>query len=715
MKKINFEKYKHLINISLIALISILILSWIGYSTLKDASDISIRELTHDDYSILTEEILGEEGIKQDIILEAGMRLYGVNLNLHTYNRVVSGEVFLELLDQDGNNIFTVSDNMHNIKDNTFMKFLFEDYLLNEEDTKYTLHLYTNPETSEDKIALWKSEETKEGFPLYENRDAVEGTVALQFISSHSGSFIYTYYFVFAAAIFILLIISYYLIFIKKIKLEYAFVFLCLYIGVIFAFFTPIQGGADEYVHIASSYRNSSEILGNEPFLENGDLQVRQSDAYDLDSPPKYDVFDFQFIYEGLSLKGSGNEDLTGIKARTADVFAPLYLVQTLGITIARILNMGYVPMIIFTRILNLILYAVIVFFAIKIMPFYKNTLTLIALTPIPLQTAASFSYDILVISLCFLFIALSFKLIYQNEKVNKKEILLLVILSGFIAPSKAVYVVVIGLCLLIPHTKFKDKKQSYMVKSAVCLVAAVVWLSFNSALITVSANQIFTASKEIVQTSEMVSINENTDSDLNITNVKLDVPTLENTEELVKNMSDEGVILENGDSSVYFSFSYILNNIPATIKLVANTIGENTQLYIYEMFGGKLGEVIITPVSISWLYVALVIAILLISTIQKEGFKIEFKGIKKLFTLMIIVMVIGMVVLACITWTPSNYETIFGIQGRYFIPILPLVFFLITPSNIRVKNRIDDVLMFSLVCVNMLILLEGFSIIALG
>ncbi len=684
----NFKKYKHIIAILIITLISSLILSWIGYSVLKDASDTSIRQLTHDEYSILTTEIDGQTSIKQDIILEGGMRLYGVNLNFHTFNKVVSGDVFLELLDSDGSIIFTTSKNMHEIKDNTFLGLIFDDYVLNEEDTKYTLHLYTIPKTQDDKIALWKSEQTKEGFDLIEGENSVDGTVAVQIISNYSGDFIYTYYLLLAGAIFVLLISSYYFIFIKKLKIEFLFLFLAVYIGIIFSFLTPIAGGADEYVHIASSYANSSKILGVEVYDENNDLLVRQSDAYNLNKPVNYNVFDFQKIYEGISLTGSGNKNLIPIKARTADVFGLLYLVQTIGITISRILNFGYVPMIIFTRILNLAVYAILVFFAIKIMPFYKTTFALIALTPIPLQTAASFSYDTLVISSCFLFIATCFKLIYDQDKINNKYIILLLVLAGVIAPSKAVYVLVLALVLLIPKTKFKDKKQNVLVKSSVFLVGAILWLSFNSSLITSSVSNI--ASAVVV---------ENTTISQGATSLSEET---------------QGTILANGDSSIYFSFSYIIQNIPATVKLIANTIGENTQLYIYEIFGGKLGEVIVTPIYISWLYIMAVIFILLLSTIQQEDFKIKFKGFNKLFCLGIVLGVSAMIVLACITWTPSNYETIFGIQGRYFIPILPLVFFSVIGDKIVIKNRIDEVLIFSLVFVNMLILLNSFSIIAL-
>ena len=41
------------------------------------------------------------------------------------------------------------------------------------------------------------------------------------------------------------------------------------------------------------------------------------------------------------------------------------------------------------------------------------------------------------------------------------------------------------------------------------------------------------------------------------------------------------------------------------------------------------------------------------------------------------LVGVCGLLVLACLTWTPVNYTILFGLQGRYFLPVLPLALLL--------------------------------------
>jgi len=69
------------------------------------------------------------------------------------------------------------------------------------------------------------------------------------------------------------------------------------------------------------------------------------------------------------------------------------------------------------------------------------------------------------------------------------------------------------------------------------------------------------------------------------------------------------------------------------------------------------------------------------------------------------------LVVVAGIMWTPVNYVIIYGIQGRYIIPVLPLIVLFFTNGNITTKKKIDGALLFALCAVNVLMLLDGLSI----
>jgi len=164
-------------------------------------------------------------------------------------------------------------------------------------------------------------------------------------------------------------------------------------------------------------------------------------------------------------------------------------------------------------------------------------------------------------------------------------------------------------------------------------------------------------------------------------------------------------------DSEVYFGIGYILGNIPQTVKLLLNTAQEITDLYIRQIFGGIFGEAIVSPVKLSWLYVFAVISIVFMTTLLPQGEPPQYRDAVKWWGLAVALAVVMLVVVAGIMWTPVNYVIIYGIQGRYIIPVLPLIVLFFTNGNITTKKKIDGALLFALCAVNVLMLLDGLSI----
>ena len=39
--------------------------------------------------------------------------------------------------------------------------------------------------------------------------------------------------------------------------------------------------------------------------------------------------------------------------------------------------------------------------------------------------------------------------------------------------------------------------------------------------------------------------------------------------------------------------------------------------------------------------------------------------------------------VAGCLLWTPTHYETLYGLQGRYFLPVLPLLLLTCLPRRL--------------------------------
>lgn len=697
---------------------------WVGYENLRESAGLGKREIIHDDYSVTTQSIVNEDGIKQQISVEKDVPFYGVNLKFHTYDKVVFGTVFVDLIAIDGTVIASASEDMSTLLNDTFKRFIFDKKLLSNMKESYTLHIYSAPKTQEDKLALWKSETTKPDFTLVENSASTNGTIALQYITSYVGNFIYTAFFFVSGFLILFLLGMYYLIFIKKASIPKIFALSALGLGLVFCVFTPQRGGPDEYVHIATSYYNASRIIGAPTLDKNGDLLMRKCDAMPLNRTSSYSVFEWKETYDGLFLGTGTTNEFVPVKGRIAEVFPPLYAAQTLGVLVARLLNFGYIPMLIMGRIFNLLLYIALVYLAIKAIPFFKTPLCLISLMPIPLQLAGSFSYDTFVVGLCFLFTALCFKYSYENKTISYKEIAILSALAAIIAPSKTIYIVLVAFCFILPHSKFLSLKMSYVGKGIIVAAALFMWLGYNSSLVTSSLADIrYTAEQS--KTAQVEMVNESLTENLSDPIADTSVDTLgDNSAGAFSDVQSpapeeapliDGHIMPNGDSIYQFSFGYMITHIPQTIKLVANSIQDELPLYVQGLVGGVLGEIILSPVVINWLYVFALILILLLSLVQAQGETLRYKGLPKWWGLLIALGACGLAALACITWTPINYPHIFGLQGRYFLPVFPLILLFFTNENIRVKKSIDGILIFAFLSVDILILLDAFTIIALN
>ncbi|MEG0091850.1 MAG: DUF2142 domain-containing protein, partial [Oscillospiraceae bacterium] len=364
---------------------------------------------------------------------------------------------------------------------------------------------------------------------------------------------------------------------------------------------------------------------------------------------------------------------------------------------LARILNFGYIPMLLMGRAFNLLLYVVLVYLAIKTLPFFKLPLCLVSLLPIPLQLAGSFSYDTLVMGMCFLFIALCFKYAYGTEILSAKQIGVLAVLGALIAPSKTIYITVVALCFIIPSAKFKSKKVAYLAKVGIIALALCMWLGYNSGIVSHTVSDINVTAKTQEQLNATVT--EGKDApDLS----EIDIP-------------NDHSIMANGDSSYCFSFGYMMTHISQTIKILINSIQDDMPLYVQGLIGGRLGEIIVSPLEINWLYPIALIILLLLSLVPSGTHSIQYKGVAKWWGLFVAISACGLAVLACLTWTPINYTTIFGLQGRYFLPVFPLILFALTNDNLRLKKSVDGVLIFSFICTDILILLDAFTIMAVN
>ena len=710
-----FQKFRHLFILGAVLFAAVCCMAWVGYDTVRESVGLGHRQIVNDDYSTLTPSIDGV-GITQPITVDAGTDFYGVNLNMHTYNRVVFGTIFVELQDADGNVLAVCQDDMTNIKDNTFMRFVFGGQNFKNDETKdYLLRVYTQPQTENDLVAMWKSETTVEGWKnLSENGTEAQGTLALQYIVKYVTSAIWSWYLVLCGLILALLTGAYLLIFVKKVKVSTAFVFIAAVTGIIFSIYTPVRGAPDEYTHITSSYSQSNSLLGYKygGYYE-GYMLVRESDVDNYTNPVNYNAFELHDLWENFDKTGK-EDTMVYVKGWKAEVFPALYWAQTVGLHLARMLGVSFSMLIVMGRLSNLLLYIALCWLAIRKMPVYKTTMAAVALTPVPLQLAASFNYDPLVIGLCFLFTATVFSLAYEKQQVTNKDIAILAVLAAFIAPSKTVYVLITALCLIIPKEKFGSSKKALISFGVILAAAAVMWVGYNKNVIGMLIPQAPAETQQEVVLSEE-DIEQQNIKDQYAQSVGAEFIEVESESDKIDSDAQEVIegtdVMLSGDSVNYFTPYYILTHIPQTVKLIINTVQENAELYIRQIFGGILGEVIVSPVKVNWLYVIGIIAVMFMTTLLPQGQTLVYSGVKKWWCFAVAMAVVMLVCAAGVIWTPANYTTAFGIQGRYMIPVLPLIVMLFANDNITLKKSIDGSLLYALCGLDVLIILDGLTI----
>ena len=79
-----------------------------------------------------------------------------------------------------------------------------------------------------------------------------------------------------------------------------------------------------------------------------------------------------------------------------------------------------------------------------------------------------------------------------------------------------------------------------------------------------------------------------------------------------------------------------------------------------------------------------------------------------------IVACVVGLTFFAALSWTPINYETIFGVQGRYWLPVLPLALVLLGNGRTFTAQRsVARPAALATVCLTSLVILQGAGLYA--
>lgn len=727
---------------ALAAWCTVLLCRWVGYDLQERLGDTPSYEIINDDYSQIID--IPAEGLTQAMPLKAGQPFYGVRFKFSTHGQLYkSGMTMVEAYNEAGEQILFAAGNFLNIWDDTFTEFTCNEAYIPDHDETLTIRLY-NESAWDGPLGVWASEGEVSGMPLsVTDGDTLNATMAMQRVSDFTGSWpavlAARLQKPLAAAVFIAVLLAMLhaplYLFVPAVGLA---------LGVTFTYVTPALVAPDEYTHLAAAYELASTWSGQTAADEDGNLLLRECDAAHFGTKTG-DIGVLAYKNEAIAETSEpGSPDvLTTHSEVKAGQGSGSYLAQALGIRLARAQGKNFYTMLLYGRLANLILYLLLAALAVWLAPTsLRGLFACVALLPMPLQLAASLSPDAAVLGLVFSFTALCLRL--RGEKAVWWQKILLIVLGGLTAPGKAIYLPVILLCLLIPAenltydgnptVKFlgEELPGGCCIHAATLVLAFCFWLAANLNAVAYAARDMNTTVLVTAAAAAAVLLVLALAAYLKLhkrpkvffwCKVAFAAVLVVGAAGGVYAVSHMGGGLDpdqltmtypNGDSIWTFSFGYICRNIPATVKLLLRTLPEQGALWLQGLLGTTLGEPIVYRIDVSWLLgVGLLLAVLAAALPRQDEPALLGRRSKAGMAGICLCVVLA-VLAAALNWTPINYQTLFGLQGRYLLPILPLALLLVKSSKKLVLR--GDVSHTAALCTStltMLTLLQGLGLYA--
>ncbi len=281
------------------------------------------------------------------------------------------------------------------------------------------------------------------------------------------------------------------IVFDKEWKYGRTFIILALGWSLCMQFVMPPISGADEVQHYYSAYHSSNLMMGmkDHNFSDEENTQGKWVDGQTFFYMRAEDYYMMQYIdvtfpYQyAILARGNWIHHADELQENVECYAHPghniRYLFSGLGITIARLLKLGFAGTIFLGRFMNSLSLILAGWFCIKILPIGKLQVVMFSLFPTILQLCGSYSYDNMSILMSMIFLCLCLYYSREEVKLHAWDLLILGGCLASLAPNKMVYVLFAPWIFMIPAKKWwKDvclSKKWYEYSIIAAFVVAVI------------------------------------------------------------------------------------------------------------------------------------------------------------------------------------------------------------------------------------------------
>jgi len=402
------------------------------------------------------------------------------------------------------------------------------------------------------------------------------------------------------------------------IKPETAFLILAIFFGLLFVFITPPFQVADETQHFSYAYAISiGKFDGYRSVIPHSinDLMTATNNLpFDTTARISFRKLS-NFINVPINLTDLSPSFYQGV----AKVNPVPYLPTVIGFEIEKLLNLNTLAFFFFGRIFQLCVWILISYLALRLLPEFKWVFLLFILSPMSLSIASSYSADAITNSISFLWFSLCLycSSVKRNE-ISSKYKFLLILIAALLSLMKPPYCLLLGIFFMIPRQNFGSHQQYRRTAALLFSISFIIFLFSISYL----------------------------KNDVSNTNSKVAVDFM---------------------SQVH----YLLNNPLEFPNIIVRSLRLFWKFYL-SSYIGRLGW--LDTVLPKYIYFTYPFIILLVSLIDQKK-QLFFAPWQKLISFLIAGAVFYAIFLSLyLTWTPVGYKTLEGMQGRYLIPIGPVL-----------------------------------------
>ena len=638
----NMSKRKHIIWILILGVFLFLFLYKYGGTRVTPRLGDAVGYLTTVGESRAEEVLELKTGdVYKQTVTGTRDEIVGFSIRFGTYRQQVEGKLKATFSAVSGENIY--GEEIFDTKDlidNQYRLFLLDQVITDGLQKEYEISLEVLSLEEGKQLSLFASDENiyEKGDLTYQDKEVKNTDIACQ-LAGTSG-FMQKWYWIVCAVIIVGFLAFAFVAFVKKCKLEYIYLTLGLTFGMVFVLSLPPYTAPDEGTHISTTYAFVSEFLGEDPIFDEANHVISRGTDGDIGGEAQVSLVKFHDLYEAVKYP-SGDLERDFARGGKLDVPFTCYLPQILGVLLGVLLKFSGFWTLYLGKVFAMLFFTICIFFSIKLIPWGKMVIMTVALLPMSMELASSFSYDCVLNALCILFISYTLHLICKKDKVTWKDFLFLGIIICVIAPCKMFYFLIAGMLYLIPKEKYKSKKTYWMMNTGILVAGLAVLIIMRFQFLT---SHVGGATPSAIE-----------------------------------------------DATVNYSIATILGDIPHSISVLFNTAIIKSEFYYNSMWGNQLGSLqVYIPTFVITSFV-LVLFTAGVCTTREERVIYEPDAKFRLVNLgLSLLMFLGILAALCIGWTPVTYGVIEGVQGRYFLPFLPMIFLSMRNKTFLLQKNID-------------------------